>query len=99
MEPLFISLIKFQFDITNEYDIDREDCENIRIKSQNFNDHSTYVVVVYRHPTNRHNYFIDALNNNISKMTNRKYKFYIVGDHNLNIASNCASTNIIYSTR
>jgi len=59
-----------------------------------------YVIgVVYRHPTSKHEEFINALNNSIGKITSRNRMFYLLGDFNLNIAlSATASSMLIISS-
>jgi len=84
---------KFSFEITNLFDLDGEVCQNIWIKLKHNNTKRNYAVgVTYRYPTNNHEYFIDALNDSIMRLTKIKIVFYLTGDFNINIATDSSKS-------
>ena len=68
----------FHFETIQEYNIENADCENLWIKLQNLKNKANYVVgASYRHPTSRHDDFIDAVNSNtvLTKLQNQTKLF------------------------
>ena len=61
---------------------------------QNSKNKANYVVgVVYRHPTSRHDDFIDAINCSIDKIAKSNQNFYLLGDFNINSAPNATNSS------
>ena len=84
---------KFHFETIQEYNIENADCENLWIKLQNSKNKANYVVeVAYRHPTSRHDDFIDAINCSIDKIAKSNQTFYFLGDFNINTALNATNS-------
>ena len=84
---MYVSTI-YQFEITDIFNIDCDDCENLWIKLSHVRTNAKNIVgVVYRHPTPKHENFISALNESIMKITKTNQTFYLCGDFNVNISS------------
>ena len=83
---MYVSTI-YQFEITDIFNIDCDDCENLWIKLSHVRTNAKNIVgVVYRHPTPKHKNFISALNESIMKITKTNQTFYLCGDFNVNIS-------------
>ena len=75
----------FQFETIQEYNIENTDCENFGIELQNLKNKANYVVEAsYRHPTSRHDNFIDAVISSIDEVAKSNQTFYLSGDFNIN---------------
>ena len=83
---MYVSTI-YQFEITDIFNIDCDDCENLWTKLSHVRTNAKNIVgVVYRHPTPKHENFISALNESIMKITKTNQTFYLCGDFNVNIS-------------
>jgi len=94
---------KFNYDISNNFHINYDDCENLWITLTYSKTNIEYIVwVAYRHPISKHKYFIDALNSFITKLLKRNNTFYLLGDFNINIGKsshNSSSTMLTNQER
>ena len=70
-----------------------EGCENVWAEIKLKKNESLIVGSVYRHPNNNIKYFEDAFVN-IIKSFNRREKFIVLGDFNINYGSIASSPNI-----
>ena len=85
---------KFHFENIQEYNIENANCEKFWIKLQNSKNKAIYVVgVAYRHPTSKHDDFIDAINCSIDKIAKSNQTFYLLGDFNINTAPNATNSS------
>ena len=83
---MYVSTI-YQFEITDIFNIDCDNCENLWIKLSHVRTNAKNIVgVIYRHPTPKHENFISALNESIMKITKTNQTFYLCGDFNVNIS-------------
>jgi len=84
---------KFSFEITNQFDLECDDCQNIWIKLKHNNTKRNYAEVAYRYFTNSHEYLIDTLNDSIMRLTKNKIVFYLTGNFNINIAPDASNSS------
>ena len=83
---MYVSTI-YQFEITDIFNIDCDNWENLWIKLSHVRINAKNIVgVVYRHPTPQRENFISALNESIMKITKTNLTFYLCGDFNVNIS-------------
>ena len=71
--------------------LDIDGCENLWLK---LNDADVVISAIYRHPKNNSKLFLDHLNNSLAHNMPKNTKVYLVGDFNIDIASNFASDYI-----
>jgi len=85
---------KFNYDISNDFHINCDDCENLWVALTHSKTNVKYTIGdTYRHPTSKHEYFIDALNRCITKLLKNNYTFYPFGDFNINICKNTQNSS------
>ena len=82
-----VSII-YQFEITNIFNINCDDCENVWIKLFHVRTNAKNIVgEVYRHSTTKHENFVSALNESIMKITKTNQTFYLLGVVNISLES------------
>ena len=93
---MYVSTI-YQFEITDIFNIEYDDCKNLWIKLSHVRTNSKNIEgVVYRHPTPKHENFISALNESIIKITQTNQTFYLCGDFNVNISPKSSNPSANY---